>query len=187
MMRLPEFGFRNSVGDRDFNKVKYMDISTSIEQAVATYFSQWLGVHPYLGWIISHPLPGMGLLLLTIFSLWGLIKAIGRGIEQIWLFLLTTPFRLLQPMFRLMWSAIRRMFGHNSANSKQPDAGLGSISDPEQIEDLAETRSKRIIDRLQILNQEQELLLSELSTLAGSSSTLDTQYKDLYAKLPKLN
>ena len=159
-----------------------MDISASIEHALANYFSQWLIAHPYLAWTIAHPLPSIGLLLLTIFSLWGLIKAIGHGIEQTWLLLLTTPFRLLQPIFGLMWSSIRGM-GHNQPSDKQ--LNLRSLpNSPERID--------YIIDRLEILRQEQDALLQELSSLAGSASlksnpdvTLDTQYQNLYAKLLK--
>jgi hypothetical protein len=161
-----------------------MDIS--IERAIATYFNQWLVAHPYLTWIISHPLPSLGLLLLTIFSLWGLIKAIGRGIEQIWLFLLTTPFKLLQPIFRLMWRSIPRIFGHNNVSDEHTGSPEMSMTPPAEIE--------RIIDRLHSLNQEQEILLRELSTLADFTSVRsakeiisDTQYRDLSAKLPKLN
>jgi hypothetical protein len=161
-----------------------MDIS--IEHAIATYFAQWLTAHPYLAWTISHPLPSLGLLLLTFFSLSGLIKAIGRGFEQIWLFLLKTPFKLLQPMFRLMWSSIERIFGHNNSSKEQVESKAMSITHPAQIE--------RIIDRLHSLNQEQEILLRELSTLTDSTPVpsetgiiSDTQYKDMSAKLPKLN
>ena len=150
-----------------------MDISASIEHALANYFSQWL---------IAHPLPGIGLLLLTIFSLWGLIKAIGRGIEQTWLFLLTTPFRLLKPIFGLMWSSIRGI-GHNEPSDQQ--LSVRSLpNSPERID--------YIIDRLEILRQEQDALIGELSTLAGSASLKsnpgaisDTQYQNLYAKLLK--
>ena len=159
-----------------------MDISASIEHALANYFSQWLVAHPYLAWTIAHPLAGIGLLLLTIFSLWGLIKAIGRGIEQTWLFLLTTPFRLLQPIFGLMWSSICGI-GHNEHSDEQ--LNLRSLpNSPERIDD--------IIDRLESLRQEQDALLRELSTLAGSASLKsnpgaisDTQYQNLYAKLLK--
>jgi hypothetical protein len=159
-----------------------MDISASIEHALANYFSQWLIAHPYLAWTIAHPLPSIGLLLLTIFSLWGLIKAIGRGIEQTWLFLLTTPFRLLQPIFGLMWNSIRGI-GHNQPSDEQ--LSVRSLpNSPERIDD--------IIDRLEILRQEQDALLRELSTLAGSASLTsdpgaisDTQYQNLYAKLLK--
>jgi hypothetical protein len=163
-----------------------MIFSTSIEDAVANYFSQWLVAHPYLAWSLAHPLPSLGVLLLIIFSLWGLIKALGRGIEQIWLLLLTTPFKLIQPLFRPIWSSIWSIGGHNKNSVKQPSLTSSATPSSEQIE--------RIIDRLQNLNQEQETLLRELSTLVGSTSVpagidmiSDTQYNNLYAKLPKSN
>ena len=132
-----------------------MDIS--IEHAIASYFNQWLTAHAYLSWIISNPLPSLGLLLLAIFSLWGLFKAIGRGIEQIWLFLLTTPFKLIQPILRLVWRSIQRGLGYTSFSGEQVEAKLISSSHSERID--------RIIDRLQLLSQEQANLLGELSTL----------------------
>ncbi len=151
-----------------------MDISESIERAISSYFSQWLAQHPYLAWSIAHPIPSLCLLLLGIFTLWGLIKAIGRGIEQIWLFLLKTPFKLLQPIFRLIWVAMRRIFGYtNPVNTKPTHSPTAE-------------RIDRIVDRLYLLNQEQDLLLQELSTLTNLTSrkpeeplTSDTQYRDL--------
>ena len=136
-----------------------MDIS--IEHAITSYFTQWLTAHAYLAWIVSHPLPSLGLLLLAIFSLWGLLKAVGRGIEQIWLFLLTTPFKLLQPVFRLMWRSIQRVFGHTNSSGEQLESKSMAHPPAERIE--------WIIDRLQILSQEQENLLGELSTLVDST------------------
>jgi hypothetical protein len=129
-----------------------MDMSGSIEHAVSSYFSQWLGQHPYLAWSIGHPLLGLGVVLIAIFLLWGLIKAIGRGVEQIWLFLLKTPFKLLQPIFRPIWGSIWHRFGHTK------DSPVGG-EHPQ--------RSEQIIDRLHALNQEQQSLLQELATLAN--------------------
>jgi hypothetical protein len=137
-----------------------MDIS--IEHAITSYFSQWLTAHSYLAWIVAHPLPSLGLSLLAIFSLWGLFKAIGRGIEQIWLFLLTTPFKLLQPVLRLAWRWVQRGFGHTNLSGEQLESKQISSSHSEQIE--------RIIDKLQILSQEQENLLGELSKLMNTAT-----------------
>lgn len=137
-----------------------MDIS--IEHAITSYFTQWLTAHAYLAWIISHPLPSLGLLLLAIFSLWGLFKAIGRGIEQIWLFLLTTPFKLIQPLVRLMWRSVQRRFGRTNFGDEQLESKLISPEHSQQIE--------QIIDRLQLLSQEQENLLGELSKLVDRKS-----------------
>ena len=163
-----------------------MDISEFIDRAVNNYFTHWLTAHPYLAWLLSHPLPSLGLCLLTIFSVWGLIKAIGRGVEQIWLFVLITPFKLLQPIFRQIWGSIRRGFGHTKFDNARLNSQLMSSSPTERI--------ATIVDHLHALSQEQELLLRELSMLTGSTSVLsqtdqeaETQYKNMYAKLLKFN
>ncbi len=135
-----------------------MDISASIEQAIASYFSNWLGQHIYLAWILAHPIPSLILLVIGIFLLLGLFKAIGRGMEQVWVFLLKTPFRLLPPLFRFIWRSIQRLFGHNNFSESQ----LAVQTTAEQIES--------IVDRLQALAREQETLLEELSSLAATSS-----------------
>jgi hypothetical protein len=159
-----------------------MDIS--IEHAVSNYFTHWLLVHPYLAWVIAHPLLGVGLGLLTIFAFGGLFKAIGRGFEQVWLFLLKTPFKLFQPIFRLIWRSVLRIFGHNNSSGEQVESTVNQNAQPEQID--------RILDRLQTLHQEQQNLVDELATLVGATSVKsssgnrsDTQYKNLYAKLLK--
>jgi hypothetical protein len=158
----------------------------SIEHAITSYFSQWLIAHPYLAWIVAHPLPSLGLLVVTIFSLSGLIRAIGRGIEQMWLFLLKTPFKLFQPIFRLTWGLTRSIFGHTNSSGGSPS--------PPPIPDVPPVQIAQIVDRLQTLNREQDLLLGELSSLLSANSVSseinkisDTQYKSLYAKLPKFN
>ena len=150
-----------------------MDISQSIEHAISSYFSNWLGQHPYLAWSIANPIPSFCLTLLAIFSLWGLIKAIGRGIEQMWIFLLKTPFKLLQPIFKAIWSSILRVIGYDRIGATSLTAKLTNVE-----------RIDGIVDRLKTLSREQENLLQELSTLMGSKamesrtrSTSDTQYK----------
>jgi hypothetical protein len=162
-----------------------MDISDSIKRAISAYFSQLVFAHPYLAWTIAHPLPSLGLLLLAIFSLRGLFQAIGRGIDRVWLFLLTTPFKLLQPIFKGIWSLIRSRFGHNNPSR---EIVTPTIANP------ANERVAAVVARLQQLSQEQDILLQELATLADSTSVVpqidrasDTQYKDMYAKLLKLN
>lgn len=138
-----------------------MDISSSIDRAVSTYISHWLGQHPYLAWSIAHPLPSLGLILLFILSLLGLFKAIGRGVEQIWLFLLKTPFKLLQPILRAIWRGFLKIFGRGDGI---PHSG-GSAND----EKPSTERIDVIVDRLQALSQEQEKLLKELATLRSGS------------------
>jgi hypothetical protein len=138
-----------------------MDISTSIDRAVSTYINNWLGQHPYLAWSIAHPLPSLGLLLLLILSLLGFFKAIGRGVEQIWLFLLKTPFKLLQPLFRGIWGMFLKTLGRGDSI---PQSGRYANDEKPSAE-----RIDVIVDRLQVLSQEQERLLKELATLRNGS------------------
>jgi hypothetical protein len=138
-----------------------MDISTSIDRAVSTYINNWLGQHPYLAWSIAHPLPSLGLLLLLILSLFGFFKAIGRGVEQIWLFLLKTPFKLLQPLLRAIWRGFLKILGRGDSI---PQSGRYANDEKPSSE-----RIDVIVDRLQSLSQEQERLLKELSRLRSGS------------------
>lgn len=161
-----------------------MDFSESIERAVGNYFTQWFVAHPYLAWLSAHPLASLGLCLLVIFSAWGLIKAIGRGTEQIWLFVLTTPFKLLQPIFGLMWRSIGCKFGHNNTKSDRLDSPPTLAAPNERV--------AAIVDRLHALTQEQQQLLLELAELTGetsievaTNSKSATQYANMYAKLLK--
>ena len=115
-----------------------------------------------------------------------LVQAIGRGIEQIWLFLLKTPVKLLQPIFSLIWGSIERILGHTNF-------GVAQLTE-KPAHNLVAERTCQIIDRLHVLSQEQDLLLQELSTLAPSGfgkpkteEISDTQYEDLSVKLPKFN
>ncbi len=136
-----------------------MDISAPIEHAVSSYFNQWLAQHPYLAWSIAHPLLSLGLVLLAILLLWGLFKAIGRGVEQIWIFLLQTPFKLLQPIFSRMWRSIWRILGNTGETTADLALKPADSQVPAHI-DL-------ILDRLHALNQEQQILLGELSKQAN--------------------
>ena len=159
-----------------------MDIS--IERAIANYFTNWLSAYPYVAWLIAHPLPGLGLLLLTIFALSGLLKAISRGFEQVWLLLLQTPFKLIQPVVKLIGRLIFQVFGRNSSNGSPLTATALQTGHSEQID--------QILSRLQALQQEQQDLVDELATLVGTTSArasldhkLNPQSKQLYAKLIK--
>jgi hypothetical protein len=138
-----------------------MDISSSIDRAVSTYISNWLGQHPYLVWSIAHPLPSLSLLLLLILSLLGFFKAIGRGVEQIWLFLLKTPFKLFQPLFRRTWEIFLKTLGRGDSI---PQNGRYANDEKPSAE-----RIDAIVDRLQALSKEQEQLLKELATLRSTS------------------
>lgn len=135
-------------------------VTSPIDSTIGNYFTQWAIAHPNIAWAIEHPLMAIGLLLLVIFALAGLFKAVGRGIEKIWIWLLTTPFKLIQPMFRPLWGAIRwrsLSFG---------ESRFGSINNNDVSPN--DNRIEQIISRLDAIHQEQETLLRELATLTKS-------------------
>lgn len=64
----------------------------------------------------------------------------------------------------MIWGSLQQRFGYNKDSRAQPIA----ILDRHVNLDRA-ARLDRIIDRLQILNQEQDMLLHELSTFSNSA------------------
>jgi hypothetical protein len=81
-----------------------------------------------------------------IVLLWGLLGAIGRGVERFWIWLLQTPLKILKPLLLEIW----KLFNKSSR--------LVMPSREQQIDNL--------VQRIAEIQQEQEQLLRELSTLA---------------------
>jgi hypothetical protein len=137
-----------------------MDISQPIENAISKYLNQWIEHHPFWAWIFTHPLPSLGLFLFLLFLFWGLIKAVGRGTEQIWLFLLKTPFKLLQPLLLIGYGLVQQIFNSDRRQKEEISTPLAPTPPQDRI--------LTIVDRLHALKQEQAELLAELDRLIRS-------------------
>jgi hypothetical protein len=122
-----------------------LDFSQSIDGAIGSYFNNWLQAHWPLNWIVANPWGSLLLLGLLIILFWGLFSAIGRGVERFWIWLLQTPLKMLKPLVL----AVIQVF------NKSPR--LVPVSRENQIDSL--------VQRLGELQQEQEQLLQELTTL----------------------
>jgi hypothetical protein len=72
-----------------------MDFSKSVQEAIDSAVHDWLQSHWPLGWIIANPWWSLLLLLLLIVLFWGLLGALGRGVQQGWLWVLQIPLKLL--------------------------------------------------------------------------------------------
>jgi hypothetical protein len=72
-----------------------MDFSKSVQEAIDSSIRNWLDSHWPLGWIISNPWLSLLLLWLVIVLLWGLLGALGRSVQQGWLWILQIPIKLL--------------------------------------------------------------------------------------------
>lgn len=118
-----------------------IDLSQSIDGAIGSYLNNWLQEHWPLNWIVANPLGSLLLLGLMIILFWGLLSAIGRGVEHFWIWLLQTPLKMLLGLGRLL--------------NRNPR--LVPVPREKQIDNL--------VQRLGELQQEQAQLLQELSTL----------------------
>jgi hypothetical protein len=72
-----------------------MDLSKSVQEAIDSSVNSWLANNWPWGWIFTHPGLSFLLLLLVIVLFWGLLGAVGRGVQQGWILVLRSPLKLL--------------------------------------------------------------------------------------------
>ncbi|MBF2027442.1 MAG: hypothetical protein IGS48_11825 [Oscillatoriales cyanobacterium C42_A2020_001] len=126
-------------------------VGKGVTDAVGMSLQNWLNAHPLIHWIVDHPLWTVGLVVLAIFLLWGLLRAIARFIEQLWLVILRSPLLL----FRWVLGIGTRIY--------QQLADAKDLPVPAPVEGQA--RLTEILTRLEALRQEQDVLLQEVKTL----------------------
>jgi hypothetical protein len=121
-----------------------MDLSKSVQEAIDSSLGNWLQSHWPLGWIVTNPGQSFLFLLISIVLFWGLLGALGRGVQQMWIWLLRSPLKALG----LLQVKAGRLIGQNRFTS----------------------REQRIADVMQQLTKTQEQqaqLLAELSDLVA--------------------
>lgn len=72
-----------------------MDLSKSVQEAINSSIRDWLQSHWPLGWIMTNLWLSILLLLISIVLFWGLLGAVGRGVQQGWIWLLRSPLKLI--------------------------------------------------------------------------------------------
>ena len=72
-----------------------MDLSKSVQEVIDSSIRDWLQSHWPLGWIVTNPWLSILLLLISIILFWGLLGALGRGVQQGWIWLLRSPLKLI--------------------------------------------------------------------------------------------
>lgn len=131
-------------------------IVEEVETAIATPVQTWLADHPIPSWLLTHPLWSIGLVVLAIFLFWGLLRAIARFTEHLWLVILQAPFRFTHWLFIALPKAIFK-------SPAQPS--LVSASPPES----RQARLADILQRLEALRQEQDKLMQEVQSILTDS------------------
>lgn len=126
-------------------------VGRGVTDAVGTSLQNWLTAHPLIHWVVDHPLWTVGLVVLTIFLFWGLLRAIARFIEQLWLVILRSPLLLFRWVLGMGTRTYQRL------------ADAKDLPVPAPVENQA--RLTEILTRLEALRQEQDQLLQEVKTL----------------------
>ncbi len=121
-----------------------MDLSKSVQEAIDSSIRNWLQSHWPLGWIVTNLWLSLFLLLISIVLFWGLLGALGRGVQQSWIWVLRIPLQLLG-LLQPKASSLFNRFG---------------LPDREQ-------RIAAIMQQLAINQQQQARLLADLSTLVN--------------------
>ena len=104
----------------------------------------WLAQHPWLGWLVGHPLWMLGLAAVGLLLFAGLWSAIARLTEGFWLALVGLPFRLSGWLFGAVSGLLVRRWSKPAALTE------------------ANNRLNEILARLGTLQTEQESLLAEM-------------------------
>jgi hypothetical protein len=128
-------------------------------QSVTAPIQSWLDQHPWLEWLLQHPLWLVGLFFLVIFLFAGLIQAIGRLTENIWLTLLLLPFRLVG------WLAVGLVWLVRFVLGGKRNAG---VKPAELAEAKPANRLQELLDRLEVIRTEEEALLKEVKEILAA-------------------
>jgi hypothetical protein len=72
-----------------------VDLSNSVQEAIDSSIKNWLQSHWPWGWIVTNPGLSFLWLLLLIVLFWGLLGALGRGVQQGWIWVLRSPLKVL--------------------------------------------------------------------------------------------
>lgn len=110
----------------------------------------WLEVHPFWNWLLLHPLWLLGLMVLVLFLFAGLLGAIARLTEAIWLALLRAPIRLIQLLFLGITQLLKMPF--------TPRLNPSPPNNPQE-------RLTTLLNRLDSLRQEQDELMQEVRSI----------------------
>ncbi len=158
-------------------------VSQTIEQALNAVLvkqmnnlNAWMNDHPVLSevtkslvWGINHPILGLIILLFALFTIWQLFKAMGRLFEQALVALLKAPFKFVRFLFTLSFKPFSKSkfkeatIQQSEANSLVLNPAIPSLTPQEHKERIA-----KILARIEVIRQEQNDLLKELTTLLAS-------------------
>jgi hypothetical protein len=154
----------------------------SIQTAIAAMVQDWLSDHPLLGWCVTHPIWAIALLLLFIFSAWGLLGAIAQLVKTLWIELLRAPLRLVRWIGVRLLKLFKRIPKEMSQPFDSPDTQLlqspeiysppSTLNQPELAarNNGQSAQLREVIVRLEQLQREQAQLLQDVRAILPQPS-----------------
>lgn len=131
---------------------------TSFWDSLTAPVQNWLGQYPVFLWLWTHPLWLVLLVLLVLFLLSGLLRAVAGLTEKLWLALLSLPVTLVRWVWRGSLFLLSRPFA--SKPVMQSSLLHSSVDSADRLTE--------VLDRLEALRQEQDELLREVKLLAAN-------------------
>jgi type VI protein secretion system component VasK len=126
-------------------------VSAHVGSATSALVQDWVSGHPGIGWVVTHPVWAIAILLLGLFLLWGLLQAIAQSAASIWVGLGKLPVWL----FRGIWDGVLWVVRR---------------SPPVKALPTPEDRLAMLFAELEQVQQQQQQLMQDIKVLLQQSS-----------------
>lgn len=135
--------------------------STALQNAMSATVKEWVQSHPFVFWLVAHPVVAIALFFALTLLLLGLFQALGSLVKDLWLVILKSPVKIISSIFSFSSQPPRGISGF--ALKKNAGSGVESMSLESQ------ERLANILNRLEVLRQEQNQLLQEAAAILGTT------------------
>ena len=139
-----------------------------MELAINSFFDPWFEQHPYFTWLLHHPIISLVAILVVLILLVrlfvGVYKLIISYIDRLWLWILRSPFLLLQFLFGWEFKAKSNPAATNITNYQL-------TTDSELL--------NKICARLDTIQQQQQHILKEIALLKNQTIQVNQKAIDL--------
>jgi hypothetical protein len=155
-----------------FNQTLTDGLQQGVYRSLQAWGQGWMEQHPLGFWLLSHPLWAIALCLTVLFITWGLLSAFVQLTQNLWIFLLQAPFKLLKATFSGLLLLVRVVkpggFLKRKSAVPSPFVATEAIESQSKAELQPQTQQQRlseILHRLEQLRQEQDALMQEAQTI----------------------
>ncbi len=132
-------------------------IINGVVDALLSPVQDWLSQHPRIVWLLVNPGWLLVALVIALFLLSGLLRAMSSLTEKLWLGLLKLPIRLVQWIWQGSLFLLRRSAAETQSNLAQSSLIRPSEPSPDRLTE--------VLDRLEMLRREQDELIQEMKSL----------------------